>query len=178
MAEYLTRDREAAGSSLSGVAETHLSLLSTGSTQDDPSWHNWKIVVWDVKNQIKQTGPIWNMVQKMFLGLPPSKIALKSMAVIAVGHCSLLFIWKKKLLVKNILVIITFLNSECSGESMHRLVRAFAARTQCYDLTLARKYVHWGHFTMKSKKICCNGPSKVPKLIRVSTKTSCFKLLF
>ena len=30
-------------------------LLSTGSTQEDPPWHNWNIVDWDVKNQIKQT---------------------------------------------------------------------------------------------------------------------------
>ena len=36
------------------LSKTHLSLLSTGSTQEDPSRHNWKIVDWDVKNQIKQ----------------------------------------------------------------------------------------------------------------------------
>ena len=30
------------------------SLLITGSTQEDLSQHNWKIVDWDVKNQIKQ----------------------------------------------------------------------------------------------------------------------------
>ena len=41
--ECLTRDRRAAGSSLTGVtalwslSKTHLSLLSTGSTQEDPS---------------------------------------------------------------------------------------------------------------------------------------------
>ena len=29
-----------------------LSLLSTCSTQEDPSWHNWKIVDLDVKNKI------------------------------------------------------------------------------------------------------------------------------
>ena len=29
-------------------------MLSTGSTQEDPPQHNWKIVDWDVKNQIKQ----------------------------------------------------------------------------------------------------------------------------
>ena len=28
---------------------------STGSTQEELSLHNWKIVDWDVKNQIKQT---------------------------------------------------------------------------------------------------------------------------
>ena len=37
------------------LSKTQLSLLSTGSTQEDPSRHNWKIVDWDVKNQIKQT---------------------------------------------------------------------------------------------------------------------------
>ena len=42
----LTRDREAAGSSLTGVTalwslnKTHLSQLSTGSTQEDPSLFN------------------------------------------------------------------------------------------------------------------------------------------
>ena len=45
----LTR-RRAAGWSLTGVtalwslSKTHLSLLSTGSTQEDPSLFNWKIV--------------------------------------------------------------------------------------------------------------------------------------
>ena len=57
--ECLTRDRGAAGSSLTGVtalwslSKTHLSQLSTGSTQEDPSLFNWKIV--DGANQIKQT---------------------------------------------------------------------------------------------------------------------------
>ena len=36
------------------LSKTHLSLLSTGSTQDDPFRHNRKIVDWDVKNPIKQ----------------------------------------------------------------------------------------------------------------------------
>ena len=31
-----------------------VSLFSTGSTQEDPSRHNWKIVDWDVKDQIKK----------------------------------------------------------------------------------------------------------------------------
>ena len=57
----LTWDRRAAGSSLTDVTglwslgKTHLSYLSTGSTQEDPSLYNWKIVDWDVKNQIKET---------------------------------------------------------------------------------------------------------------------------
>ena len=29
-------------------------LLSTGSTQEDLSQYNWKIVDWDIKKQIKQ----------------------------------------------------------------------------------------------------------------------------
>ena len=24
------------------------------STQENPSWHNWKVIDWDVMNQIKQ----------------------------------------------------------------------------------------------------------------------------
>ena len=37
------------------LSKTQLSLLSIGSTQEDPSRRNWKIVDWDVKNKIKQT---------------------------------------------------------------------------------------------------------------------------
>ena len=48
--ECFTRDRGVAGSSLTNVtalwslSKTHLSKLSTGSTQEDPSLFNWKIV--------------------------------------------------------------------------------------------------------------------------------------
>ena len=47
------------GSSLTGVtfvflSKTHLSLLSTGSTLEDPSRHNRNFFDWDVKNQIKE----------------------------------------------------------------------------------------------------------------------------
>ena len=48
--ECLTRDRGVAGSSLTGVtalwsfSKTHFSWLSTGSTQEDPSLFNRKIV--------------------------------------------------------------------------------------------------------------------------------------
>ena len=48
--ECLTQDWGAAGSSLTGVtalwylSKTHLSYLSIGSTQEDPSLQNWKIV--------------------------------------------------------------------------------------------------------------------------------------
>ena len=60
MVECLTRDRGATGSSLTGVncvdslSKTHLSLFSNGSTKEDPSQHNRKLVDWDVKNQIKK----------------------------------------------------------------------------------------------------------------------------
>ena len=36
------------------LSKTFYHLLRTGSTQENPSRHNWKIVDWDVKNQIKQ----------------------------------------------------------------------------------------------------------------------------
>ena len=36
------------------LSKTHNSLLSTGSTQEDLSRHNSKIVDFDVKNQMKQ----------------------------------------------------------------------------------------------------------------------------
>ena len=48
--ECLTRDQEAAGLSLTGVTAlwslsmTNLSWLSTGSTKEDSSLFNWKIV--------------------------------------------------------------------------------------------------------------------------------------
>ena len=48
--ECLIQDWRAEGSSLTGVtalwslSKTHLSWLSTGSTQEDPSLYNWKIV--------------------------------------------------------------------------------------------------------------------------------------
>ena len=38
-----------------GSTVTHLSLLSTGSTEEELCRHNCKIVHWDIKNQIKQT---------------------------------------------------------------------------------------------------------------------------
>ena len=40
---------------LVALSKTHLSLLSTGSIQEDLSRHNLKSVDWDVKNPIKQT---------------------------------------------------------------------------------------------------------------------------
>ena len=46
MVEILTQDQEAVGSSLTGItalwslSKTHLSYLSTGSTQEDPSLFN------------------------------------------------------------------------------------------------------------------------------------------
>ena len=41
------------------LSKTHLSLPSNGSTQEDPSRHNWKIVDWDVKIKLnKQFIPV------------------------------------------------------------------------------------------------------------------------
>ena len=58
--ECLPRDLGAADSSLAGITvlcpwARHIYPFSTGSTQKDPSRHNWKIVDLDIKNQIKQT---------------------------------------------------------------------------------------------------------------------------
>ena len=36
------------------LSKTFYPLLSTGSTQENPSWHDWKNVDWDVKDQNKQ----------------------------------------------------------------------------------------------------------------------------
>ena len=53
--ECLTRDRRAAGLSLTGVtALCPWARPNAGITQEDPSRRNWKIVDWNVKNQIKQ----------------------------------------------------------------------------------------------------------------------------
>ena len=48
------------------LSKTHLFLLSTGSTQEDPSRHNCKIVERDIKNKIKQTKSEekWTLCQK------------------------------------------------------------------------------------------------------------------
>ena len=45
------------------LSKTHLSLLSTGSTQEDPPQNNCKIVDRDVKNQIKLRNEHKNNVQ-------------------------------------------------------------------------------------------------------------------
>ena len=74
--ECLTRDRGAAGSSLTGITAlwslsmTHLSLLGTGSTQEDPSLFNWKIVdgtlrIKSNKNQIWLISDIWSILFKL-----------------------------------------------------------------------------------------------------------------
>ena len=38
-----------------------------GSTREDPSRHNWKIVDWDVKNQIKQNKAAHEIMTSMGL---------------------------------------------------------------------------------------------------------------
>ena len=58
VAECLTEGPEvwASSTSLCFVLDQDTFILfSTGSTQEDQSRHNWKIVDWDVKNQNKQT---------------------------------------------------------------------------------------------------------------------------
>ena len=42
------------GHCIVSLSKTHWSFLSTGSTQEDLSRFNWKIVDWDVKNQINK----------------------------------------------------------------------------------------------------------------------------
>ena len=37
------------------LSETLYLLFSTGSTQEDQSWHDWNFFDWGVKNQTKQT---------------------------------------------------------------------------------------------------------------------------
>ena len=36
------------------LSKTLYPQISIGSTQENPSWHDWKIVDWDVKNQTKK----------------------------------------------------------------------------------------------------------------------------
>ena len=49
------------------LSKTHLSLLNTGSTQEDPSRHSWKIVDCDIKNQIKQTSKSYHSTSYLML---------------------------------------------------------------------------------------------------------------
>ena len=55
-------------------------MLSTGSTQEDPFQHNWKIVDWDVKNQIKHTNMLkilwWSIVHLWYCWFKPMQIGL------------------------------------------------------------------------------------------------------
>ena len=43
------------------LSKTLYPFLSAGSTQEDPFRHDWKIVVWDVKNPNKQTNVDWDV---------------------------------------------------------------------------------------------------------------------
>ena len=66
--ECLYQERGVMRDSVVSFSKTYKSLLSTGSTQEDRSRHNWKIVDWDVKNQIKQTnqpGREYSLVSKL-----------------------------------------------------------------------------------------------------------------
>ena len=49
------------------LSKAHLSLLNTGSTQEDPSRHSWKIVDCDIKNQIKQTSKSYHSTAYLML---------------------------------------------------------------------------------------------------------------
>ena len=42
------------GHCIMSLSKTQNSLFRIGSTQEDLSRHNWKIIDWDIKNQIKQ----------------------------------------------------------------------------------------------------------------------------
>ena len=80
LVECLTGDWMVADSSqqrhcVVSSSKTLYPLLSTGSTKEDPSQHDWKIDDWDVKNQTKPIpsfrfffkigGPNWPMEQKI-----------------------------------------------------------------------------------------------------------------
>ena len=54
--ECLTRDQRAVGSSLTRITQyCPWARYINPCLVLGPSWHNWKIVDWDVKNQIRQT---------------------------------------------------------------------------------------------------------------------------
>ena len=73
--ECLTQDRGAAGLSLTSVSvlcpwarHIYPCLVLVLSTQEDPSWHNWKIVGLDVKNHANQTNksqPYWQILTRV-----------------------------------------------------------------------------------------------------------------
>ena len=49
------------------LSKTHLSLLSTGSTQEDLLLHNWKIVDWDVKKSKQTNNNVsWQILKNIF----------------------------------------------------------------------------------------------------------------
>ena len=82
MVDCLTGDRRAAGSSLTGVialwslSKTHLSKLRTGSTQEDPSLYNWRIVdrmLRTKSNQTKTLLPVVGLYSKTCLKQPLKK---------------------------------------------------------------------------------------------------------
>ena len=49
------------------LSKTHLSLLNTGSNQEDQSRQSEKIVDWDIKNKIKQTSKSYNSTSYLML---------------------------------------------------------------------------------------------------------------
>ena len=63
------------------LSKTHLSLLSTGSTQEDPSPHNWKSVDWDVNNQINQNKPLGSIPCRILVAMATKMKWLKNILV-------------------------------------------------------------------------------------------------
>ena len=59
------------------LSKTHLSLLSAGSTQEDPSRHNRKIVEWDVKKtyQTKKQNYLCTLVAYFANNMDPDQTA-------------------------------------------------------------------------------------------------------
>ena len=53
------------------LSKTLYPLLSTGSTQEDLSRHNWKTVDWDVKNQHKQILDNWQFKLEIVTTVKP-----------------------------------------------------------------------------------------------------------
>ena len=51
------------------LSKTLYPLIRNGSTQEDPSRHNWKIADWDLKNQIKKNWAELKLGYKYAIGL-------------------------------------------------------------------------------------------------------------
>ena len=56
------------GVTVLSLSKTHLSLLSTGSTQEDPSQHNCKCVDWDIIKSNKMVYRFVFLFDSMMVG--------------------------------------------------------------------------------------------------------------